>query len=185
MKACDRLSEHTRRLPPLKIGDHVRIQNQIGPNPLKWDRTGIVVEVRQFHQYAVKIDGSNRSTLRNRKFLRKFLPMRTTTPPRSVLLDLGHPHNTEQDPDTLKESEQQLERSVAPKSSAHPVVPVSLELPVIPETPIVPNPEQQDYPPEPGLVFNQSQPHIEEWPPLRRSARVSYPPGHLRDFVTK
>ena len=45
MKACDQLSKHTRRLPPLKIGDHVRIQNQIGPNPLKWDRTGIVVEV--------------------------------------------------------------------------------------------------------------------------------------------
>lgn len=188
MKACDRLSEHTRRLLPLKIGDHVRIQNQTGPNPLKWDRTGVVVEVRQFHQYAVKIDGSNRSTLRNRKFLRKFLPMRATTPPRSVLLDLGHPQNTEQDPATLKESEQQrlqLERTVTPESSVHPVVPVNLGFPNPPDTLTVPTPEQQDHPPDPGPVFNQSQPFIEEWPPLRRSARISYPPAHLRDFVIK
>ena len=31
-----------------------------------------MIEVEQFDQYAVKIDGSGRVTLRNRKFLRKF-----------------------------------------------------------------------------------------------------------------
>ena len=40
--------EHTRRLPPLAVGDTVRIQNQTGNHPLKWDKTGRVVEVRQF-----------------------------------------------------------------------------------------------------------------------------------------
>ena len=48
MKICERLSEHTRCLPPLVIGDSVRIQNQTGPHPTKWDKTGIIVEVRQF-----------------------------------------------------------------------------------------------------------------------------------------
>ena len=46
MKAAERWSEHTKRLVPLVVGDHVRIQNQTGPHPLKWDRTGRVIEVK-------------------------------------------------------------------------------------------------------------------------------------------
>ena len=45
MKAAERWSEHTRQLPPLKVGDLVRIQNQVGNFPKKWDKTGQVVEV--------------------------------------------------------------------------------------------------------------------------------------------
>ena len=75
MRDMERLSAHTRSLPPLVIGDCVRIQNQIGPHPNKWDKTGIVVEVRQFDQYVVRVDGSGRVTLRNRKFLRKYIPV--------------------------------------------------------------------------------------------------------------
>ena len=90
MRAQERLSEHTRRLPPLKVGYHVRIQNQMGPHPLKWDKTGIVVEVCQYNQYIVKTDGSNRTTLRNRKFLRHFTPARFNPPPRSIIMDLTH-----------------------------------------------------------------------------------------------
>ena len=74
MIQAERLHLHTKQLPPLKVGDHVRVQNQTGPHPLKWDRTGTIIEVRQFNQYAVRIDGSRRVTLRNRKFLRKFIP---------------------------------------------------------------------------------------------------------------
>ena len=74
MRAAEKLSEHTKQLPPLIIGDLVRIQNQTGPNPRKWDKTGSVVEVRQYDQYAVRIDGSGRVTLRNRRFLRKYMP---------------------------------------------------------------------------------------------------------------
>ena len=74
MKDSERLSEHTVNLPPLKVGDCVRIQNQVGPHPNKWDKTGIVIEVRQFHQYVVRVDGSGRVTLRNRRFLRKYIP---------------------------------------------------------------------------------------------------------------
>ena len=75
MKTSERLTEHTLVLPPLAVGDCVRIQNQQGPYPTKWDKTGVVIEVRQFDQYVVRVDGSGRVTLRNRKFLRKFIPV--------------------------------------------------------------------------------------------------------------
>ncbi|VDI23975.1 Hypothetical predicted protein [Mytilus galloprovincialis] len=48
IKQGERLSEHTKRLPQLATGDCVRIQNQIGHYPLKWDKTGIIIEVCQF-----------------------------------------------------------------------------------------------------------------------------------------
>lgn len=71
-RADERLNEHTRILPPLRVGDHVRIQNQVGNDPRKWDKTGVVVEVKQHDQYVIRTDGSGRATLRNRRFLRKF-----------------------------------------------------------------------------------------------------------------
>ena len=39
LRMAERWTEHTRRLPPLSVGNHVRIQNQTGPNPTKWDKT--------------------------------------------------------------------------------------------------------------------------------------------------
>ena len=80
MKDAERLSAHTRVLPPLSVGDCVRIQNQMGPHPTRWDKTGIVVEVRQFDQYVVRVDGSGRVTLRNRKFLRLYHPVVARAP---------------------------------------------------------------------------------------------------------
>lgn len=77
MRAAERLSQHTLQLPPLVIGDHVRIQNQVGPFPNKWDKTGVVVEVRNStsRPYVIRVDGSGRVTLRNRKFLRQYEPV--------------------------------------------------------------------------------------------------------------
>ena len=82
-------SEHTRRMPALTVGVYVRIQNQTGQHPNKWDRTGTVVEVKQHDQYQVKVDGSGRITLRNRRFLRKFTPFTSPEPPRPIDVDLG------------------------------------------------------------------------------------------------
>ena len=84
MRAAERWSEHTKRLAPLTVGNHVRIQNQAGQHPLKWDKTGTVIEVRQFDQYVVKVDGSGRVTLRNRKFLRKYIPIQIPPPKMSI-----------------------------------------------------------------------------------------------------
>ena len=89
IKTHEYWSEHTRRLPALAVGDYVRIQNQTGQHPNKWDRTGTVVEVKQHDQYQVKVDGSGRVTLRNRRFLRKFTSITSPEPPRPIDVDLG------------------------------------------------------------------------------------------------
>ena len=89
IKTHDYWSEHTRQLPALAVGDYVRIQNQTGQHPNKWDRTGTVVEVKQHDQYQVKVDGSGRVTLRNRRFLRKFTPITPPEPPQSIDIDVG------------------------------------------------------------------------------------------------
>ena len=73
MKAAERWTEYTKRLPPLVVDIHVRIQNQTGAHPTQWDKTGVVIEVRQFDQYIVRDDGSGRITIRNRKFLKKYI----------------------------------------------------------------------------------------------------------------
>ena len=91
MKAAERWTEHTQRLPPLKVGDLVRIQNQVGNFPRRWDKTGRIVEVKQHDQYVVGVDGSGRVTLRNRKFLRKYTPViRKTNQPRCLTEDLKY-----------------------------------------------------------------------------------------------
>ena len=74
----EKWSLHTQHLPPLHIGDHVYIQNLVGNHPRRWERTGTVVEVRPFHQYAVRVDGSGRVTLRNRQHLRRFSPYQSS-----------------------------------------------------------------------------------------------------------
>ena len=56
------------------------VQNQTGRHPNKWDKTGTVVEVLQYHQYAVKTDCSGRLTTRNRRFLRRYKPIPSPPP---------------------------------------------------------------------------------------------------------
>ena len=85
------LSEHTKTLPPLKVSDVVSIQNQHGPHPLKWDKSGTVVEVMQYDQYKIRMDGSGRASIRNRKFLKKIVPFNSVT-------RTGHSLHPEQTP---------------------------------------------------------------------------------------
>jgi hypothetical protein len=74
MKSIETLKEHSKSLPQLDCGDRVLVQNQSGRFPKKWDKSGTIVEVRANDQYTVRIDGSGRFTLRNRRYLRKFVP---------------------------------------------------------------------------------------------------------------
>ena len=73
----------TRDMPGLKVGQHVSIQNQHGTGKIakRWDRTGVVVEDLGFNKYRVRIDGSGRTTDRNRQFLRLFKPATFTYSP--------------------------------------------------------------------------------------------------------
>lgn len=86
-KEHDKWTEHSRPLTPLVVGDSVRVQNQSGPFPKRWDKMGVVIEVKQFHQYWVRMYGSGRATLRNRKFLRKCAK---PLPPSSNCLHASH-----------------------------------------------------------------------------------------------
>ena len=70
-------AEHTRELPELPIGSLVRVQNQSGNKPKRWDRTGLVVDVLPHQQYKVRMDGSGDVSLRNRRFLRQITPIQT------------------------------------------------------------------------------------------------------------
>lgn len=90
MRAAERWSEHTKRLPPLAVGNHVGIQNETGPYPTKWDKTGVVIEVRQFDQYVVRVDRSGRMSTRNRKFLKQYIPVHTKPPRLAIDDDLRH-----------------------------------------------------------------------------------------------
>ena len=54
----DAWNMRTRLLAPLKVGDHVFIQNQEGNYLRRWDKRGQVVEVKGYDQYSVRVDGS-------------------------------------------------------------------------------------------------------------------------------
>ena len=174
MKSHEQLSEHTRHLPPLQVGDTVRIQNQIGPHPTKWDKTGIIVEVRQFDQYIIRVDGSGRVTLRNRKFLRKYIPAVTRPPtyglpPGPVMPSTATPkrHGTAPAPVTLqpvqtpvpstaqqvqtpvRPTSQQIQTPVRPTNTQTPVRPTNVQTPVRPtnvQTPVRPTAQQVQTP---------------------------------------
>jgi hypothetical protein len=114
MQASERWSEHTKRLPPLKVGDHARIQNQTGPHPTKWDKTGVIVEVRQFDQYVVRVDGSGRVTMRNRKFLRQYVPVGILPPRHTIMDDLRHVTTPSADTPTLPNPQPMLPEQPQP-----------------------------------------------------------------------
>ena len=68
------LSEHTKALKPLQKGQVVMIQNQAGNSPRRWDKSGVVLEVKEFDQYRIKVDGTGRITVRNRRYLKPIVP---------------------------------------------------------------------------------------------------------------
>ena len=77
-RTSEALNEHSRPLDPLQIGDRCYIQNQAGNHPKRWDRSGTIVESPGFDSYTIKVDGSGRLTRRNRRYLRKFMPVSPT-----------------------------------------------------------------------------------------------------------
>ena len=81
-KGKEAWSEHTKSLPVLVVGEKVLVQNQAGTPKIakRWDRSGVILEVRKFDQYLIKIDGSGRISLRNRRFLRRVTPYQSRKP---------------------------------------------------------------------------------------------------------
>ena len=68
LKLAERYNRHTHDLCPLQAGDTVTIQN---PLNRRWNTTGKIIFVLPERQYKIRVDGSGRITLRNRRFLKK------------------------------------------------------------------------------------------------------------------
>ena len=64
-------NQHTRELPDIKLGSHVAIQN---PRSKLWDIYGVVTALASHRRYIVKAT-SGRVFVRNRRFLRKLIPV--------------------------------------------------------------------------------------------------------------
>ena len=81
-RLLERWFEHTEKLPKLSVGDRVLIRNQCRTRKVvkRWDRSGVVLEVMEYDKYRVKVDGSGRTTMRSRQFLRKVLPYQPQQP---------------------------------------------------------------------------------------------------------
>ena len=126
-RSSEALNNHARPLPPLVLGDRVFLQNQQGPHPKQWDRSGTIVEIGNNDQYQVKVDGSGRVTLRNRRFLRKFIPASIT---------IGEPMLT---PQYISPS-LPVDETADVTTSRHQQVPTFQELPLPCVSPTKPTP---------------------------------------------
>jgi hypothetical protein len=67
IKLIDRYNATAKDLVPLCVGDCVALQNR----QKRWVRVGKIVEKLKDRQYRVRMEGSGRITLRNRRFMRK------------------------------------------------------------------------------------------------------------------
>jgi hypothetical protein len=137
----------------------VFIQNLVGNQPRRWERTGVVIEVRQFHQYVVRVDGTGRVTLRNRQHLRKFSPFfsKPTDPlvkavesqrPKSTSLTHEHAQHPQSLPTPTATEE------ATPKATQEPALPPpqpTLDPAVETDTP----PPTEDVQPQPSTPMNR------------------------------
>ncbi|XP_057312316.1 uncharacterized protein K02A2.6-like [Hydractinia symbiolongicarpus] len=183
MAIAERLSRYSKRLTPLCVGDNVRVQNQTGPYPRRWDRTGSVIEVRQHDQYVVRIDGSRRVTLRNRQFLRKFTPIqpnipferladvrRTISPTTSPMIP-AKPSDRDIDDSSHSADQPRLSKSPPP-----PAEHVATRKPVFEEG--TSTALQSDKSPRIDSPLPTS-----PLPSIRRSTREHRQPAYLQDFI--
>ena len=162
----EKLTIGTRALPPLAVGDSVLVQNQIGNHPSKWDITGVIVERKDFDQYVVKVDGSGRLTMRNRKFLRKITPYQLTKhfPDSSLRPATSDPPAVSSPPPT---PDTETGPVTTPDTETGPVTtqdPPSTESPELPSVPPSSPAREAPTPPEP-----------------RRSSRARREPDRLAD----
>ena len=196
MRDAERWTAHTKQLPPLVVGDLVRLQNQTGPDPRRWDKTGTVIEVRQNDQYVVRVDGSGRVTVRNRKFLRKYEPVVRPPPRLSIDVDVWGPNGRQPSPPqpppppptAVVSPPLPPARAASSPPPPMPAVPAPAELPSAPPTPSTPSQPRRSpslsvpTPPAPPHSVTSTPAAVPPAAP-RRSSRDRRPPAYLRDYV--
>ena len=164
-KSIENLSQHSKNLPPLSVGDTVFIQNQTGNHPNKWDRTGTIMNCRPHHQYIVKVDATGRITLRNRQFLRKYTP-----PAKNVLLGIPPSMSTSRENEPIPQSEEEkndTQENISDRSSN--IVQENTNQ-ILDTHTGYPDPAVENNPIIPAIP-----PDIEHIPELRRSTRMKKP----------
>ena len=143
----------TKQLAPLRVGDSVQVQNQHGSMPRRWHTTGKIVEVLDHQQYRVRVDGSNRITLRNRRFLRSILPVVDS-------------HSSPPIPPT----EISVDRNIAPEVSQH-----ELNLPSTPSAPTPGSSSPVRVPSAPTLIPPASSPPLPAERPVQPAQQPTLP----------
>ena len=178
-RTTEALTAHSKHLRPLSLGEKVFLQNQKGPSANKWDRSGVVVEDAGHDQYRIKVDGSGRVTLRNRRFLRAYTP---ATP--SIQPDLLPPLQP------LPQRIEQAQPIPPPAIQSTPSADVVVDDMHGDPAPVPPGTNRPDvspphsHPPPPQGEFRQDPTLTEPAPPLPPEAtrspsrRVVRPPKH-------
>ena len=87
MKLSERYNSSVHELIPLHVGDAVALQTR----QKRWMRVGRVVEVLKDRQYRIRMEGSGRVTLRNRRFIKKIHPSLIKPTPYPSPLNAGAP----------------------------------------------------------------------------------------------
>ena len=64
-----RLARYTKQQPDLPPGTSVAVQHQTGRHPTKCDKTCVILENRPHSQVLIRMDGSRKVTLCNRRFV--------------------------------------------------------------------------------------------------------------------
>ena len=184
VRSCEKLEVGSKELPALREGDPVFIQNQdkSSGRPLKWDRQGTIIACKQHDQYLVKVQGSGKLTLRNRRFLRKF---QIRSP---VVQNLGSGAvkdglSTVQNP-IVKDSAQPQKKISAQQSSS---IPLSTQT-LLPDTQTFPKPspeiehdklEQQGFNGD-GLQLPEQSPEFYEQPIPKNEQFMQQPESRPR-----
>ena len=159
--------------------------------PINRIKTGVVIEVRQYHQYVIRIDGSGRITLRNRKFLWKFTPVHQLDKRRSILDDLKYLPTSDSSDQSSSTPTTSINLPSSPPKVSTPPPSVEQHLPTTPQcspgsssgppttTPVVASPPLVLPSQSPYSEASPQLPHAEsESPPtnLWRSSRIRKPP---------
>ena len=104
-----------REKETLVKGDTVLCQNV---RTKKWDRSGVIVKVGDYRQYLVKMDGSGRISLRNRRHLQKLAPTDPNIPVNTQLA-------TEVQPETSSFENVVLPTSTSSEFETTNIVPIA------------------------------------------------------------
>ena len=152
--------------------------------------------MRQHDQYLVRVDGSGRLTLRNRKFLRKYVPVFHPEPRRSIVDDMARPIPRPPAVPLEKQCHEPILHKITTEMNrGQPVVPARRPTPDAPPQPTLPAAEAPADPPPahtpaapPVTGPRMPQPTPRDPPPadapnLRRSSRIKRPPEWTKDYV--